>query len=111
MRSGEAKIVLTVQTPNHWGVDNFGMAVDIGEFPVFSEMFVDELRVGLFLARGNPIEETAKVLKEREFRRDILMKAAKVLAHRLGDYIEDAEGWHGERRRKKIVGKNKSYPT
>lgn len=36
-------------------------------------------------------------------RRDFLLHAAKSLAARLADYIEDKEGWHGEERRERIA--------
>lgn len=94
--------------------DEFGrevghMAVGADEFPVFSDRFVDEVTapaaVGFSMLSFDTV---VTVLKERKFRREILMDAARKLAARLSDYIEDKEGWHGERRRDAIKSREAS---
>lgn len=93
--------------------DEFGqevghMAVGADEFPVFSERFVDEVRAPIDVGFSIlSFDQVVSTLKQREFRREILMDAARKLAARLSDYIEDKEGWHGESRReaiKKVAG-------
>ena len=88
------------------GHDEFHMAVGSDEFPVFSERFVEDVRapvdVGFSVLSFDSVVST---LKNREFRRELLLDAAKKLAGRLSDYIEDKEGWHGERRREAIKDK------
>lgn len=78
-------------------------AVDDDEFPVFSERFVEDLRAPADLAAFKPDwHTTVKALKQKSFRRDLLEAAARKLAARLADHMEDAEGWHGEERREAI---------
>lgn len=78
------------------------MAVGSDEFPAFSERFVEDMKAGLAFVGPGAFDEAVTVMKKREFRRDILARAADILAVRLADYIEDKEGWHGERRRDTI---------
>ena len=84
------------------GSDEWHMAVDSEEFPIFSERFVDEMKAGLAFSGPTALDQAVKVLKKREFRRDRLRDAARKLAERMADYIEDSEGWHGDRRRELI---------
>ena len=78
------------------------MAVDEGEFPIFSERFVDDLRDGPIAPGGMSFDMVVSAIKSRGFRKEILHRAARILAERLADYIADSEGWHGERRREII---------
>jgi hypothetical protein len=88
------------------------MATDSDEFPIFNERFVDDVRapadIGVsFLS----FDAVVSALKKREFRRELLLHAARKLAGRLADYIEDKEGWHGERRRELIKQSEKRVQT
>ncbi len=79
------------------------MATDGQEFPIFSERFVDEVRAPVDVGFAvHSLDTVVSALKKREFRRELLLSAARSLAGRLGDFIEDSEGWHGERRRDRI---------
>ena len=41
-----------------------------------------------------PMDQTVRMLKTRELRRDVLVEAAKRLAQQMADRLEDSEGWH-----------------
>lgn len=41
------------------------------------------------------------ILKERKFRRDLLIDACRQCGEAIADRMEDAEGWHGESRQEK----------
>jgi len=81
------------------GSDEWHMATDSDEFPVFSERFIDEMKAGVAFVGSSAMDQAVTVMKKREFRREFLKEAALKLAGRLADYIEDSEGWHGEQRR------------
>ena len=97
------RYTIKLSVVDNQGSDEFHMAVGSDEFPVFSERFVEEVRapidVGFSVLSFDAVVST---LKKREFRRELLLAAAKKLAVRLADYIEDKEGWNGERRREAI---------
>jgi hypothetical protein len=99
-----ARYVIKLSVYDKQGFDEYHMATDSDEFPVFSERFVDEMKAGLAFvgSRNMRMDETVNVLRKREFRREFLLHAAKKLAARLADYIEDKEGWHGDDRRDRI---------
>lgn len=83
--------------------ETWAMATESDEFPIFSERFVDEIRAPVEVGFAvHSFDTVVRTLKKREFRRDLLLSASRTLAGRLGDYIEDSEGWHGERRRDRI---------
>jgi hypothetical protein len=98
------RYVIKLSVYDKQGHDEFHMATDSDEFPVFSERFVDDIRdPGPIPAlTGMSFDTVVRALKKREFRREYLMAAAKKLAERLAEYIDDKEGWHGERRRELI---------
>lgn len=102
MSNDGVTIKLIVQEP--WGGKTHVMAVGSDEFPIFSERMVSEMRAGL---SGMSFERTVGILKERQFRRELLKEAAKVLALRMADHLEDSEGWHGERRARRIQEQTK----
>lgn len=57
---------------------------------------VEETRMGLGpLSPGEPLGGMVKMMKAREFRRELLVDAAKGAAHQLSDFLSDREGWHG----------------
>lgn len=86
------------------GLDEWHMATDSDEFPVFGERFVEDIRDPGPVPdlTGISFDTVVSTLRKREFRRELLLTAAKKLAARLADYIEDKEGWHGESRRDRI---------
>jgi hypothetical protein len=48
------------------------------------------------------VDSAVEVLKCRQLRRDDFIKDAKRMGMALADYLEDKEGWHGERRQTMI---------
>lgn len=57
---------------------------------------VEETRMGLGpISPGEPLGGMVKMMKAREFRRELLVDAAKGAAHQLSDFLSDREGWHG----------------
>jgi len=97
------KCTIHLYVKDEYGREVGHMAVSADEFPVFSDRFVDEVTAPAELGFSVlSFDTVVKVMKQREFRREILMDAARKLAARLSDYIEDKEGWHGERRRETI---------
>lgn len=95
-----ARYSIRLSVVDRRGLDEWHMAVDSDEFPIFSERFVDEMRAPVDAGFSLVSFDTAvSALKERKFRRDLLLHAAKRL--------EDKEGWHGEKRREttKAIGR------
>ena len=94
---------------DNYSDDRWERAIGSDEFPIFSERFVGDMKLGFVVpSHGEtPFTETVKVLKERQFRKEYLMEAARMLARSLADYIEDSEGWHGERRQELIKEQRK----
>ena len=98
-----ARYTIKLSVYDRTGPDEWHMATDSKEFPVFSERFVETIRAPIDLGASlMPFDTVVSAMKERQFRRDYLLEAAKKLAARLADYIEDREGWHGESRRDRI---------
>ena len=98
-----ARYVIKLSVYDKQGFDEYHMATDSDEFPVFSERFVEDVRAPIDIGVSlMSFDTVVTALKKREFRRDLLLHAAKQLAGRLSDYIEDKEGWHGEGRRERI---------
>jgi len=103
------RFAIRLSVIDRYGDQDAHMVVEMDEFPVFSERFVEEVTSEFApIALGpQPFDAMVKVLKTRQFRKDMLKQAARVLGDRLSDYIEDREGWHGERRRDTIKEQRK----
>lgn len=63
-------------------------AAYIGNRAVDDTRFAAEIGMGVF-------EDTVKMIKVKELRRESLIAVARNGAQRLADYLEDREGWHG----------------
>jgi hypothetical protein len=60
------------------------------------DRIVEEMRLGADLGVGLvSFDEAVRVMRRREFRRDLLTSAAAQCGSALADYLEDKEGWHG----------------
>jgi hypothetical protein len=106
--SEPCQYVIRLIVEDRYGRNSYQMATDTDEFPFFSERFVEDVRAPIDAGFSVlSFDEVVSVLKERKFRREMLLIAAKRLAERLADYIEDAEGWHGESRREAIKERRK----
>ena len=49
------------------------------------------------------VDDVARPMKRREFRKDVLRAQCKLLATALGERMEDVEGWHGVDRQEKTI--------
>lgn len=97
------KFTLTVRLTDDRGQSHGFMAQNLGEDVVmFGDRLADDMRAGLAFVGPGAFDQTVRILKERKFRRDLLIDAATQLGHSLADYLEDAEGWHGEDRQERI---------
>ncbi len=50
----------------------------------------------------SPFDECIKILKRREFRKNLFTDAAKRLGTLLAERMEDKEGWHGVSRQENL---------
>lgn len=100
--SERARYVIELVVSDRQRFDEWRMCVSSDDFPVFSERFVDDIRDPGPVPIYSSFDDVVRTFKKREFRRELLLQAAKKLAARLSDYIEDKEGWHGEGRRERI---------
>jgi len=55
----------------------------------------------------NFLEETVKVLKRREYRKDLFGFEAARLGKLLAEHMEDKEGWHGIERQEVLTERDK----
>ena len=84
--------------------DNYGFeepyshAIGCDDAMRISQRTVDEIKAPAGLSMMS-FDQTVEVMKTREFRRDLLIAAAKQLAGQMADRMQDAEGWHDERRK------------
>jgi hypothetical protein len=83
------------------GSRSYHMAVDL-DIETFGERLADDMKAGLAFAGPGAFEETVSVLKERQFGRDLLERAATMLGKQLADHLEDREGWHGIERQEAL---------
>lgn len=63
-----------------------------GELRISSRA-VEELKIGI-----GSFDGAVRMMKAKEFRKDMFVQAAKRLAHLLAERMEDAEGWHDQSR-------------
>lgn len=58
---------------------------------------VEEARMGFAPTSpgDGPLGGMVRMMRAKEFRRDLLVEAAKGAAHQLSDFLADREGWHG----------------
>ena len=45
-----------------------------------------------------PFDATVEILRAKEFRKDLFIRACEQMGQLLAERMEDAEGWHGESR-------------
>ena len=69
--------------------------------------YVGERQVGEFKMRCEvgaiSMDDVVKVLKVREFRKGLLMAAARNMGALLAEHLEDKEGWHGIERQERLL--------
>ncbi len=79
------------------------VCIDIADpsMPRYDDRLVDAFRDAP-AGFGPGFDEACRVMHERQGRKDVIRAAAQQLAAQLIDYLEDSEGWNGERRRDRI---------
>ena len=76
--------------------ESYSMAIEIDENTAGEIHRIERPDMfNTFVPGGDPLTETAKVLKRRVFRKDLFMREAERLGALLAERMEDAEGWHG----------------
>jgi len=69
------------------------------EVAFMGDRAAEEFRLGVPLLYSNdPMAEAVKVLKAKEFRKDLLVRACADIGAQLSDFLQDREGWHGVER-------------
>jgi hypothetical protein len=76
------------------GPRSYHQAIDL-PVETFGERLADDMKAGVAFAGPSAFEQTVSTLKSRQFRRDLLERAAQMLGKKLADHLEDREGWHG----------------
>lgn len=74
---------------NHGAEQPLAMAVDLDDEVRISPRAVDEMKAGVGTFDG-----AVRMMKAREFRKDLFIHAAEHLGALLAERMEDAEGWH-----------------
>lgn len=94
MAEGQFILELTLIDPygKHWST----------RFPIDSfearDRYVDISLPDTMFDPRMTMDRVAQVIRKREYRKDHFERMAMQLAHRLGERMEDEEGWHGESR-------------
>lgn len=82
--------VLKLEAP--WGGKSYSVCMPLDDFIVY-ERYVNLNPPSPFDGCG--FEETVEVIRKREYRKEDFERMAKLLAIKLGERMEDEEGWHG----------------
>lgn len=75
---------------NHGYEQPLSMAIDLNDEVRISPRAVDEMKAGL----SGGMDQTVRLMKVREFRKSLFIRAAERLGALLAERMEDAEGWH-----------------
>jgi hypothetical protein len=67
------------------------------EAAYMGKRIVDEMKLGVYWdpSKPSPLEAVVSVLHVREFRRDLLARAAQTAGYQIADFLADREGWNG----------------
>ncbi len=93
---------------NHSYEPPLHMAIDLNDEVRIASRAVDELKASLVNFDG-----AVRLMKVREFRKDLFIRCAERLGALLAERMEDAEGWHDAERvapaRKQLGGVWRDY--
>ena len=93
--------------PREPGGRVYTLAVNL-PLAVMNSRVLSDLRMsrdlGVNLSAIRSLEEMAKVLHQKKFRREMFLDLMRKLGGRMADHLEDAEGWHGEDRQERTRG-------
>lgn len=83
---------------NQMGEADYRHAIGCDDAMRISQRVVEDIKAPAPFGMTS-FDQTIEVMKKREFRRDLLLEAARVLAGQMANRLEDAEGWHDESRK------------
>ena len=76
--------------------DQFTMVINLSE-EVAMDCMTPAVERPLFPTRGG-FDQMVKLLRKKQFRKDLFIRECKRLGTLLAERMEDAEGWHDESR-------------
>ncbi len=91
------ELVLTLKAP--WGGNSYSVIMPMDDY-IVHDRYVNLDPPNPFDMRG--FEETVEVIRKREYRKEDFERMAKSLAVKLGERMDDEEGWHG-------IGRQSTY--
>lgn len=105
MPTSDTRFTITLTLRDNYRVEQpLCMSIPVDQELRISERAVEEMKAGL-----GTFNNTVELMKRREFRKDLFIKAAQMLARQMAERMEDAEGWHDTSRielaRKSFGGK------
>jgi len=83
-------LVLKLEAP--WGGKSYSVVMTMDDFIVY-DRYVNLNPPSPFDMCG--FEETVEIIRKREYRKEDFERMARLLAIKLGERMEDEEGWHG----------------
>jgi hypothetical protein len=84
------RFTIRLSVVDNYGHESWHHAAGCDQVMSISSRAVNDLKMGFL----GSLDATVKIMRTREFRRDALIEAAKILAAQMADRLEDAEGWH-----------------
>ena len=92
MQSSEPQWTLRLTLEDPFGRKSYSTAIPIDSFQAWDK-YVGLAPPHEFDMRS--FEGTVEIIKKREYRKDDFEMMARLLAKKLGERMEDEEGWHG----------------
>lgn len=97
------QLTLTISLADGYGKVHGKLTREVPEDVAFmGERVADDFRSNAFVGAVN-LNDAVKILKVREFRKELLIKSAKNMGVLLAEHLEDKEGWHGLKRQERIL--------
>lgn len=88
MANERARFTLVLTLQDRYG-QPMSMAIDVDHEVRIAPRAVDEMKTGF-----GDMDSTVRLMRVREFRKDLFVTAARRLGAQLAERMEDAEGWH-----------------
>lgn len=97
--SDRPRFTISITITDNQGLDRYTHAIGCDLALRISHRAIEDLKAGPHLGISLVgMDETVKMMRTREMRRDLLLEAAVQLAEQMADRMEDAEGWHDSSR-------------
>ena len=85
------RLHLDVRLVDEYGRTHAAINRELSEKAAFmGDRIVPEMRFGAL-----KFDDVVDVMRVREFRRGLLIEAARMAGMQIADFLEDREGWHG----------------